>query len=170
MLILLVQKYSLTFKIEKMNVLAPVKTLMTTNLITVNPGDKLIKIQEIFEKNKIHHIPVVSYKQIVGIVSKTDFVYFMRGFSRNEEDRFVNEARLRAYKAEDIMTKGLAKLTPDQRINVALEIFMENRFHAIPVLDEASGELVGIITTFDIIKALATEEVTARQILDSKKA
>ena len=68
------------------------------------------------------------------------------------------------------MTKGLAKLTPDQRINVALEIFMENRFHAIPVLDEASGELVGIITTFDIIKALATEEVTARQILDSKKA
>lgn len=153
-----------------MNVLAPVKTLMTTNLITVNPDDKLIKIKEIFEKNKIHHIPVVSYKQIVGLVSKTDFVYFMRGFSRNEEDRFVNEARLRAYKAEDIMTKGLAKLTPDQRINVALEIFMENRFHAIPVLDEASGELVGIITTFDIIKALATEEVTARQILDSKKA
>ena len=57
-----------------MNVLAPVKSLMTTNLITVNPDDKLIKIKEIFEKNKIHHIPVVSYKQIVGLVSKTDFV------------------------------------------------------------------------------------------------
>ncbi len=153
-----------------MNVLAPVKTLMTTNLITVNPGDKLIKLKEIFENNKIHHIPVVSYKQIVGLVSKTDFVYFMRGFSRNEEDRFVNEARLRAYKAEDIMTKGLAKLTPNQRINVALEIFLENRFHAIPVVDEASGELAGIVTTFDVIKALAGEEVTAKQILDSNKA
>ena len=153
-----------------MNVLAPVKTLMTTNLITVNPGDKLIELKEIFEKNKIHHIPVVSYKKIVGIVSKTDFIYFMRGFSRNEEDQFVNEARLRAYKAEDIMTKGLAKLTPDQRINVALEIFLENRFHAIPVVEEQSGELIGIITTFDVIKALASEEVTAKQILDSKKA
>lgn len=152
-----------------MNVLAPVKTLMTTNLITVNPGDKLVKIKEVFENNKIHHIPVVSYKQIVGMVSKTDFVYFMRGFSRNEEDRFVNEARLRAYKAEDIMTKGLAKLTPNQRINVALEIFLENRFHAIPVIDETKGELVGLVTTFDIIKALAGEEVTARQILDSNK-
>lgn len=152
-----------------MNVLAPVKTLMTTNLITVNPADKLIKIKEIFDNNKIHHIPVVNYKQIVGLVSKTDFVYFMRGFSRNEEDRFVNEARLRAYKAEDIMTKGLAKLTPNQRINVALEIFLENRFHAIPVVEEKSGELVGIVTTFDIIKALASEEVTARQILDSNK-
>ena len=153
-----------------MNVLAPVKTLMTTNLITVNPGDKLIELKEIFEKNKIHHIPVVSYKKIVGIVSKTDFIYFMRGFSRNEEDQFVNEARLRAYKAEDIMTKGLAKLTPEQRINVALEIFLENRFHAIPVVEEQSGELIGIITTFDVIKALASEEVTAKQILDSKKA
>ncbi len=152
-----------------MNVLAPVKTLMTTNLITVNPADKLIKIKEIFDNNKIHHIPVVNYQQIVGLVSKTDFVYFMRGFSRNEEDRFVNEARLRAYKAEDIMTKGLAKLTPNQRINVALEIFLENRFHAIPVVEEKSGELVGIVTTFDIIKALASEEVTARQILDSNK-
>ncbi|MCB0586450.1 MAG: CBS domain-containing protein [Phaeodactylibacter sp.] len=152
-----------------MNVLAPVKTLMTTNLITVNPGDKLIRIKEIFEKNNIHHIPVVSYKQIVGMISKTDFVYFMRGFSRNEEDRFVNEARLRAYKAEDIMTKGLAKLNPNQRINVALEIFLENRFHAIPVIEEETGELAGIVTTFDVIKVLSREEVTAKQILDSNK-
>lgn len=153
-----------------MNVLAPVKTLMSTNLITVNPEDKLIRLKEIFEKNKLHHIPVVNYKQIVGIVSKTDFVHFLRGFSRSEEDRFVNEARLRAYKAEDIMTTGLAKLTPNQRINVALEIFLENRFHAIPVVDEKSGELAGIVTTFDIIRALASEEVTAKQILDSNKA
>ena len=151
-----------------MNVLAPVKSLMTTNLITVNPDDKLIKIKEIFEKNKIHHIPVVHGKDMVGLISKTDFVYFMRGFNRSEEDKFVNEARLRAYKAEDIMTKGLAKLNPNARINVALEIFMENRFHAVPVVED-NGELVGIVTTFDIIKALAAEEISAKQIIDSNK-
>lgn len=151
-----------------MNVLAPVKTLMTTKLITVTPDDKLTLVKEIFEKNKIHHIPVVRYKEMVGLISKTDFVYFLRGFNRNEEDKFVNEARLRAYKAEDIMTKGLAKLSPNERINVALEIFLENRFHAVPVVEE-NGELAGIVTTFDIIKALASEEVTAKQIIDSNK-
>ncbi|MCB0553673.1 MAG: CBS domain-containing protein [Phaeodactylibacter sp.] len=151
-----------------MNVLAPVKTLMTTNLITVAPEDKLTVVKEIFEKNKIHHIPVVHGKDMVGLISKTDFVYFMRGFNRSEEDKFVNEARLRAYKAEDIMTKGLAKLNPNARINVALEIFMENRFHAVPVVEE-NGELVGIVTTFDIIKALAAEEISAKQIIDSNK-
>ena len=151
-----------------MNVLAPVKTLMTTNLITVAPEDKLTVVKEIFEKNKIHHIPVVHGKDMVGLISKTDFVYFMRGFNRSEEDKFVNEARLRAYKAKDIMTKGLAKLNPNARINVALEIFMENRFHAVPVVEE-NGELVGIVTTFDIIKALAAEEISAKQIIDSNK-
>ena len=151
-----------------MNVLAPVKTLMTTNLITVAPEDKLTVVKEIFEKNKIHHIPVVHGKEMIGLISKTDFVYFMRGFNRSEEDKFVNEARLRAYKAEDIMTKGLAKLNPNARINVALEIFMENRFHAVPVVED-NGELVGIVTTFDIIKALAAEEISAKQIIDSNK-
>lgn len=159
---------SLTLKSQKMNVLAPVKTLMTTKLITVTPEDKLTVVKEIFEKNKIHHIPVVRYKEMVGLISKTDFIYFMRGFNRNEEDRFVNEARLRTYKAEDIMTKGLAKLMPNERVNVALEIFLENRFHAIPIVEE-NGELAGILTTFDIIKALASEEITAQQILESKK-
>ena len=148
-----------------MNVLAPIKTIMTTNLITVNPGDKLTKVKEIFDENNIHHIPVVRFKEMVGLISKSDFNYFLRGFSRNEEDRFINYARLRAYTAEDIMTKGLAKLDPDERINVALEVFMTNRFHAVPIVN--NGDLVGIVTTFDIIKKLNEEELTADQIIAS---
>lgn len=150
-----------------MNVLAPVKNIMTKNLITVNPEDKLTVVQDIFEKNNIHHIPVVRYKKIEGIISKTDFVHFVRGFTKNEEDKFVNEARLRAYRAEDIMTKGLAKVEPSDRINVVLEVFLVNRFHAVPVVD--NDELVGIVTTFDIIKNLANEKITPEQILESNK-
>lgn len=150
-----------------MNVLAPVKTIMSTNLITVNPKDKLTVVKEIFETHNIHHVPVVRYKEIVGMISKTDFMFFMRGFNRNEEDRFVNEARLRAYNAEDLMTAGLAKVSPEERINVVLEIFKENRFHAIPVVEE--NELKGIVTTFDIINTLANETVSPEQILANQK-
>jgi acetoin utilization protein AcuB len=150
-----------------MNILAPVKSIMSSKLITVNPEDKLSRIQEIFDQNNIHHLPVVRFKEIIGLVSKTDFLHFIRGFNQNEEDRFVNEARMRAYTAQDIMTTGLAKLNPNDRINVALELFMVNRFHAIPIVAEGN-ELVGILTTFDIIKAAAQEEVTADQILDNQ--
>ncbi len=150
----------------QMNILAPVKTIMSSNLLTVSPVDKLTHIQELFDQHNIHHLPVVRYKELVGLVSKTDFLHFIRGFNHNEEDRFVNEARLRAYTAKDIMTTGLAKLNPNDRINVALEIFLVNRFHAIPIVEE-NNELVGIITTFDIIKAASGEQVTPDQILDS---
>ncbi len=149
-----------------MNVLAPIKNIMTTDLITVNPADKLTQVKEVFDNNNIHHIPVVRFKELVGIISKSDFNYFLRGFSKNEEDRFINYARLRAYSAEDIMTTGLAKLASDERINVALEVFMTNRFHAIPIIDQ--GDLVGIVTTFDIIKSLNDETITSEQILSSK--
>ena len=37
-----------------------------------------------------------------------------------------------------------------------MEIFTINRFHALPVVD--NGELVGIITPFDILKALGEEK------------
>ncbi|HMQ46787.1 MAG TPA: CBS domain-containing protein [Saprospiraceae bacterium] len=149
-----------------MNVLAPIKSIMSDKLITVTPKDKLIEVKAIFDNHNIHHIPVVRFKEMVGLISKTDFIYFLRGFNRNDEDRFVNEARLRAYTAEDIMTKGLAKLSPTDRINVALDIFLNNRFHAIPVVE--NEELVGIVTTHDIIKALAAEKVTPEQILENK--
>jgi acetoin utilization protein AcuB len=136
-----------------MNVLAPISEIMTTDLITVNPKDKLEDIEKIFAQNKIHHIPVVRYKKLVGIISKTDYLHFLRGFTKNDEDRFINEARLRAYTAEEIMTEGIAKVEPTDRINVALEIFKINMFHAIPVVE--NDELKGIVTTHDIIRALA---------------
>ena len=51
------------------------------------------------------------------------------------------------------MTKGLATLSPDALLSEALELFKENIFHAIPILDD--GDLVGIITPHDIICALS---------------
>ena len=140
-----------------MNLLAPVTTIMTKEVLTVNEKDSLVKVKEIFENNNFHHIPVVSGRKIVGLISKTDFLHFMRGFTKNDEDRYVNESRLKVYRAEEIMTSGLAKVEATDRVNVVLEVFKENLFHALPVVD--GEELVGIITTFDIIRAVADEPV-----------
>lgn len=142
-----------------MDVLAPISKIMSKDLITVSEKDKLSVVKEIFEKHNIHHIPVVRFKSIVGIISKSDYLYFVRGFTQNEEDKFVNESRLKAYTADEIMTTGMAKVEPADRINVALEIFSINRFHAIPVVD--NDELVGIVTTHDIICALSEGRLTA---------
>ncbi len=139
-----------------MNILAPVSTIMTRDLITVNPKDSLKVVKEIFDSKRLHHIPVVRYKKIVGIISKSDVLYFMKG-ANPEKEKARNEKLLEKYTAEEIMTTGMAKLESDDRINVALEVFKENLFHAIPVVD--NDELTGIVTTYDIIMALSEDKV-----------
>lgn len=139
-----------------MNFTAPVSTIMSRKLVTVTPGDRMTVVKEIFDKYKIHHIPVVKYTKLMGIISKTDYMHFLRGNSTTPYDELIEESRLHNYKVEDIMTRGMATLESDDRINVALQVFSENLFHAIPVVD--NGELVGMLTTFDIIRALLEED------------
>lgn len=129
---------------------------MTTRLVTVVPGDELTIVKQIFDEHRIHHIPVVKYRTLVGMISKSDFLHFQRGIDLAPDDQLVETTRLHHFKAEDIMTTGLATLESTERINVALQVFLENIFHAIPVVDQ--GELVGILTTFDLIRVLVEED------------
>lgn len=138
-----------------MNILAPVSSLMTKKVIAVGPEDELLLVKDIFATNNIHHLPVVRHDTLVGMVSRIDFDVYFKTLSRHFEDRFVNDTLLRVHRVKEIMTSKLAKLEPDDRINVALEVFKVNRFHALPVVKD--GELVGILTTYDIIKALSEE-------------
>lgn len=139
-----------------MDFTAPISTFMTRKLIAVAPTDKLAHVKEIFDQHRIHHLPVVRYTTLVGIISKTDLHYFLRGLQTSESDKLIERSRLDYYTAEDIMTTGIATLSSGDRINVALQVFLENLFHAIPVVD--NGELVGMLTTFDIVRALSDED------------
>lgn len=135
---------------------APISTLMTRKLVTVTPGDRITEVKEIFDHHAIHHIPVVKYKTLVGIISKSDFLLFVQGSNHPSYSKLVEECRQQNYTVEEMMTKGIATLASTDRLNVALQLFSENMFHAIPIVDE--GELVGMLTTFDVIKSLLEED------------
>ncbi len=130
---------------------------MTTDLKTLGPDDSVATAKKIFDNTRIHHIPVVENDKLVGLVSKSDYLFFRRGFLDTSSDKNVEEVRMYNYQISHLMTSGIAKMEPDQRINVALEIFKENLFHAIPVVDERDT-LLGIVTTYDIIKHLSEDK------------
>ena len=139
-----------------MNLFAPVSSLMThhQDLVIVTPDDTLAHIKDIFDTHSFHHIPVVRFREIVGIVSKLDFEHIMGNIESNNY-KFLVDRRLEHIKASDIMTTRLGKIESTDRLNVAVEIFTINRFHALPVVD--NHELVGIITPYDILKKLSEE-------------
>jgi acetoin utilization protein AcuB len=126
---------------------------MSKDLITVHPKDTLQDVKEIFDKHRIHHLPVVEFKKVVGIISRVDLLHYQRSYPEVPYKDVFENSRLKAYAVGEVMTKGLAVLSPDDRINVAIEVFKENILHAIPIVKD--GELIGLLTTHDIIKQLA---------------
>ncbi len=144
-----------------MNLLAPISSIMQTDLITLEKKDTIAQVAAIFKKHNIHHIPVVDGKKLIGIVSKSDFLFFQRGFSDSFEEQLVDELRMKHYEVEKIMTSGIAKMEPTDKINVALELFKINAFHAIPIVEE--DELVGLVTTYDLLKRVGIDKSVVNQ-------
>ena len=138
-----------------MNILNPISSIMTPTPICIGVNETLAVAEKLFKEHKIHHLPVIAEGKLVGMVSKSDFLFFRRGFANVEVEKLEDDVRLNNYTAKDIMTKKLAKMDPDDKINIALEVFKENLFHAIPVVKDE--KIVGIVTTFDIINRLALD-------------
>ncbi len=134
-----------------MNPNNPISSIMTTKLVTVSPDDYLSRVTKIFESHDFHHIPVVKGgSKLVGIISKDDFqkmnYYF---FEKMADDNGAAKYK-EGLRASDIMTPYPLNIDPDDTIGLAADIFLANRFHALPVIED--GELVGIITSHDLIR------------------
>jgi acetoin utilization protein AcuB len=117
-----------------------VSTIMTKELITIHPDDKLSMVLEAFKTKKIHHLPVIEDGKLVGLITTSDLMWLNRSFDDYS-----------SIQVSDVMTRKLATLEPSAKIGTAAEIFLENWFHALPIVDE-NELLVGIVTSFDILR------------------
>ena len=140
-----------------MNLMSPVSTLMSTDLITVKGNDSINVVRNLFETKNIHHLPVVSYGRLIGIVSLQDYLTFLHGRPANPGKRALDDERLRTWLVSEIMTTNVATLSSHDPIRTAVDIFQLNRFHALPIADD--DRLVGIITTHDLIDLMAREAI-----------
>lgn len=123
---------------------------MTTELITVSPDASIREIQYLFEVNNFHHLPVTDKGEMLcGIISREDFFKLTYELSLRTTGRTWTEREYKAMKAKDIMTKNPLVLDPDDSIGLAADIFLANRFHALPIVDET--RLVGMVTTHDLL-------------------
>ncbi|MCG8326247.1 MAG: CBS domain-containing protein [Chitinophagales bacterium] len=130
-----------------------VGNIMSTPVITVHKDDTMSKVQDIFRKNNIHHIPVIAEgNKVVGIISKSDYLRLLHGFTlfKTEKSIAYNDAIMRSLLVGEVMTRQVATLNPEDSLEMAAGFFRENLFHALPVIS-AQGQLIGIITTFDLI-------------------
>ncbi len=133
-----------------MNTERPVRDIMTTELITVAPDTGLSTIQDLFEQYLFHHLPVVDKGGLLmGIISREDFYRLAYRMSLRTTGKTWSEKEYKSLRAQDIMTKNPLVLDPDDSIGLAADIFLANRFHALPIVED--NQLAGMVTTHDLL-------------------
>jgi CBS domain-containing protein len=129
----------------------PVSTIMTRDLITVMPIHTLKTVRELFRKNRIHHLPVIDeYHHLLGLVTTYDLFKLGKSVEDYEE-----------IPVSEIMTTKVATLEPSDKVGTACEVFLQNLFHALPVIE--NGKLIGLVTTFDVLKYTHQKEYPNQQ-------
>ena len=127
-----------------MNPNLPIKTIMTKKLVTIKAEASLDSIRRAFEGNNFHHLPVTGDRgELNGIISREDYsrVSHLLGIQRSAE--------IVKLCAVDIMTRYPMQLEPEDTIGLAADIFLANKFHALPVIED--GQLVGMVTSHDLL-------------------
>ena len=138
-----------------MNLKEPISSIMTRELVTVTPEDDLFTVKKIFDKNSFHHIPVVHFRNLVGLISKSDFLLYSNSLMDSGKIDVLEDQKLKFTKVKQIMVTRLGKLEPDDRIEVAIDVFLTNYFHCLPIVK--GNELLGLLTPYDILRYISKD-------------
>lgn len=122
--------------------------VMTRNPLTVSPSETIGQAEEIMTHNRFRQLPVVQDGDLVGIVTDRDVRSFLSGslLTNPEASEKALNTRVR-----EIMTTEPLTLSPDDDLQEAVELFIEEKIGGMPVVDETEG-LVGIVTYVDLLR------------------
>ena len=126
---------------------------MTTDVITVGEDMPMMKASIIMKENNIRSLPILNKKgKLVGIVSDRD----LRDASPSKATSLdVHELNylISTIKIKDLMTRNVVVVRPDETVEFAAILMLENKISSLPVIND-KGSLIGIITQTDIFRVL----------------
>jgi CBS domain-containing protein len=73
----------------------PIKQVMSSPLIVVNPEENIWEVAELMKQRRIHKVPVVHQNLLVGIVTTTDLTRICSVGSDSEMRRITDQIILR---------------------------------------------------------------------------
>lgn len=140
-----------------------VEDYMSTDVITTTPGTRIEGVSKIMVRNKLRRVPIMGKakedtaahnetEKLEGIVTSNDVLKFLgdnKLFSKMESNSAIDVLDT---KISEIMEEDITIVEPLTRLGDLCEIFSEKDIGGVPVVK--NGELLGIITESDILKAI----------------
>jgi chloride channel protein, CIC family len=130
---------------------------MKVGPVVLSPSDAVSKAQRLMLDKGFRSLPLVDSGKVAGLVMLGDL-------------QRVPADKMGSTPLSEVMTKNPLTTSPDASLLDALEKMTNNRVDRLLVVSKDSGELVGVLTTSDLIRAYqqvakamgATEPTPAR--------
>lgn len=118
-----------------------VKRVMSKKVVSVSVPGSREKVLDLMRKENKAVLPVVKEdtKQLVGVVTRSDLI------NNPDEEQIAM-----------LMSRNLIIANPDEDVNAVAKRMIENDVRRIPVVND-DGDLVGIITSFDLVSQALTK-------------
>lgn len=129
-----------------------VKGWMSGDIISVEEETSMMKASVLMKEHNIRRLPVVRKGKLVGLVTDTDLKEASPSKAASL-DIYEISYLLSEMKVKELMSKDVIYVKPDETIEFAAVLMLENKISGLPVINDQQ-KLIGIITETDIFKAL----------------
>lgn len=135
-----------------------VQEVMTREPYVAYARDSIRSVLSKLAEADVRHLPVTEDGALVGIVSDRD----LRGVLPSALDaieRPQESALILTRPVSEIMSSDVISVSPSDDLVDAIDLMIEHKIGAIPVVDDRSDDLVGIVSYVDALRA-AREALT----------
>ncbi|HEY9686259.1 MAG TPA: CBS domain-containing protein [Coleofasciculaceae cyanobacterium] len=130
-----------------------VKDFMITDVKSASSNETAEAAWSRMQKNHIRHLVVIDDGRIIGMISERDLGRFDEGWQR---ERML---------VRDVMTKNVITAESEMNIREAANLMRGSTIDCLPIVEQ--GELVGLITTTDLLELLG--KGSDREIMGAHK-
>ena len=128
-----------------------VKDIMTENPVTATELMSVAEALGLLYELDVRHLPVVRGSELVGIVSDRD----LRGFTAPAEDDAIEAIEnARASNIGNFMNTDPIRVDPETNVKEIVELMLMHRVGALPICDLDTGDLLGIVSYVDVLRAV----------------
>ena len=128
-----------------------VKELMTKDLKSVSPTERLIHARRVMIESHVGRLPVIEDETLVGMITSKDLMRAFIDFRKNVPEKY-QKSQIKEVSVEDIMSSNPIFTSKDETISEVSKIMMETGYNGLPVVED--GKVVGIITQTDILRLI----------------
>jgi len=123
---------------------------MTRDVKTVTRSVSLRELGDLFEKDDFNAYPVEEGSQVVGLVSKFDY---LACFIFTPAHMIPRYDELMKRTVADVMTSEFIYVGGDTKLTRVLQLMVDHRLRSMPVID-SDQRLAGMISREDVMRAL----------------